>query len=112
RNLDVEAVGRAQAGVDRGRRRPPVLVQLQPRGAGPDLLRERLDRGGVPLAEEREVHRPGFGGLEHAREVPCPGRTGRGGRPGGARRTATRNGDWVNGLAGLLCKVALRNVIL
>ena len=92
RDLDVELVGRPEAGVDRGRRGPPVLVQLQPGGAGPDLLRERLDRGGVPFPEECEIERPRLGGLQHAREVPRPRRAGRGGRPGGRAGPASDHG--------------------
>ena len=46
-----------QAAVDRGRRGAPVLVQLEPAGAGRDLLAQRLGQAGVALAEEADVDR-------------------------------------------------------
>ena len=69
-DLDVEAVRHRQAGVDGGRRRAPVLVQLQADGASPHLLLERDRQAGVALAQEAEVDRQRIRGLEHARQVP------------------------------------------
>ena len=54
---------------DDRRHRAPVLVDLEPDGAGADLLEQRLDRRGRALAEEAEVEREVLGGLEHAVEV-------------------------------------------
>ncbi len=72
RDLHVVALGHVQAIVDRRRRRAPVLVQLQPHGAGFDLLVERFGQARVALAEKSEVHRERVGRLEHARDVPRP----------------------------------------
>ena len=83
-HLDVVVVGDRQAVVDRGRRRAPVLVQLERAGAGLDHL---LQRGGprcVALAGKAEVHRKRIRRLDHAREMPRPRRAG--GGEGAVRR--------------------------
>ena len=85
RDLDVVAVGDAQAIVDGGRRGAPVLVQLEAAGAALDLLLEAGRLAGVALAEEAEIHRQAFGGLQHAAHVPGAGRHGR--RQRAMRRT-------------------------
>ena len=51
-DLHVELVGHRQAVVDGGRRRAPVLVQLEPAGAGLHLLLQRASGGRVALAEK------------------------------------------------------------
>ena len=56
-DLDVVFVGHRQAGVDGGGGGAPVLVQLQPAGAGLDLLLERLGQAAVALAEDARVDR-------------------------------------------------------
>ena len=79
-HLHVHRVGDPEAAVDRGRRRAPVLVQLQRAGAGQDLFLERRRQRGVALAGEGEVHREGVGRLQHASDVPRPRRAGGGER--------------------------------
>src|SRR6185295_5564892 len=59
-------------------------VQLQPAGAGLDLLLDAGGLAGVALAEEAEVHREALGRLQHAAEVPGAGRDG--GGEGAVRR--------------------------
>ena len=50
RHLHIILVGHAQAGIDRGRRGAPILVQLQAAGAGAHLLGQRLARStALPL---------------------------------------------------------------
>src|SRR6186997_480600 len=56
-NLDVVIVGDRQAAVDCGRRRAPVLVQLERTGAGLDHLLQRRRPRGVALAGETEIDR-------------------------------------------------------
>jgi hypothetical protein len=86
RHLHVHLVGDRQAVVDRRRRRPPVLVQLEADGAGAHLLAQRFGQRDVALAEEAEVHRERVGRFEHALDVPgsrrAGGGVGAGGRPG------------------------------
>ena len=83
-----------QAGVDRGRRGAPVLVQLEPGRAGPQLLPQRLFRDRVALAEQHDVDRPGVGRLEHPREVPrARGDRGGLGALGRAGAAADQRGD-------------------
>ena len=54
RDLDVELVGDGEALIDRGRRRAPVLVQLQAERAGAHLLAQRLGlRSRCPCRESR-----------------------------------------------------------
>src|SRR5258707_6129176 len=66
-DLYVELVGNREAGVDRGRRRAPVLVELETDGTRQNLLAQQLRRRGGPLAEayerqpeppDRVVHAP------------------------------------------------------
>ena len=93
-HLDVVVVGDGEAVVDRGRRRAPVLVQLERAGAGLDHLFQRGRPRGVALAGEAEIDRKGVGGLDHARDVPGAGRAGRGiGAGGRAGAAAEQRGD-------------------
>ena len=93
-DLHVHLVGHRQAAVDGGRRRAPVLVQLEAHGAGLDLLAQGFRQAGVALAEEAEVHREGFGGFEHAVDVPRARRAGGGvGAGGRAGAAADHGGD-------------------
>ena len=92
RDLRVGDLGHRQAVVDRGRRGAPVLVQLQADGAGGDLLAQRLGPAGVALAQETQVHREGFGCLQHAVDVLGPRRAGGGVGAGGRPRAAAEHG--------------------
>ena len=94
RDLHVHPVGHGQAVVDRGGRRAPVLVQLQPAGAALDLLLDAGRLAGVALAEEAEIHRQAFGGLQHAADMPRA-RRHRGGERAmsGAGAAAHHGGD-------------------
>src|ERR1035437_8113593 len=93
-DLHVVLVGHGEAIVDRGRRRAPVLVQLEAIGPGLDLLLQRRGRRGVALALEAEVHRKRIGRLQHALQVPGSGRAGGGEGAGGrARAPAQHGGD-------------------
>ena len=83
-HLDVVVVGDGEAIVDRGRRRAPVLVQLERAGAGLDHLLQRGGTRRIALAGEAEVHRKRIRRLDHAREMPRPGRAG--GGEGAVRR--------------------------
>ncbi len=93
-DLDVVIVGDAEAAVDRGRGRAPVLVQFERAGAGLDLLDERGGLRGVALAGETEIHRVSVGRLDHALNVPGAGRAG-GGEGAGrwSRAPAQHRGD-------------------
>ncbi len=94
RHLHVVRIGSAQGGVDRGGRRAPVLVQLEPDRAGLDLLDERWQQACVPLAEKAEIHGERVGRFEHALQVPRPRRARR--RERSRRRTraaAEHRGD-------------------
>ena len=51
RDLHIVGVGDPQAGVDRGRGRAPVLVQLEAAGASFDLVAEAVGAGAVAFAE-------------------------------------------------------------
>ena len=73
-NLDVGVVGGAEAAIDGGGGRPPVLVQFEAARARGDLLLQRGGLAGVALAVEAEIHREGFRRLQHARDVPRAGR--------------------------------------
>ena len=93
-HLHVHLVGDREAAVDRGRRRAPVLVQLERAGAGPDLLDQAVGQRGIALAGEAEVDRPGLRRLQHPADVPGAGRAGGGvgaGRRAGA--AAEHRGD-------------------
>ena len=74
RHLHARRVGDAQAGVDRRRRRPPVLVQLEPRQRRPRSCSHiAASSTGVALAEQGDVDRPVVERLEHPLEVPRAG---------------------------------------
>ena len=93
-HLHVVIVGDRQAAIDRGRRRAPILVQLQRAGAGLDHLLERRRPRGIALAGEAEIDRKRVGGLDHARDVPRARRAG--GGVGAVRRAgaaAEHRGD-------------------
>ena len=90
RNLDVKPFGDAEAGVDSGRRRPPILVQFQRDGAALDHLDQRLWLGRVALAEKPEIDRQPLSRLEDPREVPGTGRAGRRRGPGGGAGAAAQ----------------------
>ncbi len=94
RDLHARPPPTRQAGVDRGRRGAPVLVQLEPGRAGPQLLPQRLGRHGVALAEQHDVDRPGVDRLEHPGQVPrARGDRGRLGALGRAGAAADQRGD-------------------
>ena len=93
-HLDVVVVGDREAAIDRRRRRAPVFVQLQRAGAGLDHFLERRRPRGVAFAGEAEIDREIVGRLDHARDVPRPGRAG--GRERAVRRAgaaAEHRGD-------------------
>ena len=73
RHLDAGRLGHGQAGVDRGGRRAPVLVQLEAGRAGPQLLPQALAADRVALAEQHDVDRP----LGRRRPASSPARTRR-----------------------------------
>src|SRR5262249_20515893 len=72
-DLHVQPIGHAQTAIDGGRRRAPVFVQFEAAGAGADLFDERAGQAAVAFAEETEVDRQAFRGLEHALDVPGAG---------------------------------------
>src|ERR1700676_3309587 len=65
--LYIHVIADAQAGVDSSRGGAPILMQLQPAGAGAYLFDERLSRARVAFSEETKIHRPRVGGFEHSR---------------------------------------------
>src|SRR2546428_11370752 len=71
-HLYVLAFGDGEAAVDRRGRRAPVLVQLEPDGAGADLIEQPFGPGGVPLAGETDVQRQVVPRPPPAREIPRP----------------------------------------
>jgi len=75
-HLNVRRLGDVEAGVDGVGHRPPVLVELQPAGAGLDLLDERVGFRGVALPVEADVDGPLLGGLEEPLDILRPGRAG------------------------------------
>ncbi len=84
-HLDVVIVGDRKTIVDRGRRRAPILVQLERAGAA---LHHFLQRGGqrrIALAGKAEIDRERIRRLDHARDMPRPRRAG--GGEGAVRRT-------------------------
>ena len=81
----------ARQAVDRRRRRAPILVQLEPAGAGLDHLDERPRLRGIALAEKAEIDRDALRRLQHAREMPRPGRAGRRGGAGGRAGAAAEH---------------------
>ena len=73
RHLHVETVGLRQAAVDRGRRRAPILVQLQPDRSRANLLFQALRHRGIALAEKPEVHGQRIGGRSISSTCRAPG---------------------------------------
>src|SRR5439155_21543780 len=96
-----EPVGDRQAGVYGRGGAAPVLVELQPAGAGPDLLLQGARQAAVALAQEAEVDGQALGRLQHALEVP--GARGAGGGLGAGRRAgaAAQQGSQAAGQGGL-----------
>src|SRR5918912_3828475 len=88
RDLNIELLGDRQAAIDGGRSRAPIFVQFEPARTSLDHLDEGARLRCVTLAEEAEIDRQPFGGLQDAREMPRPRRAGRrrsaGGRTGAA----------------------------
>ena len=69
-------------------------MQLEAGGAAADHLLERRGARGVALAGKAEIDGDGFRRLEHAAEMPRPGRAGGGGGAGGgAGAAADQRGD-------------------
>ena len=103
-NLDVEFVRDFQAGVDGGGRGAPVFMEFQPQAPASICSARGASGGGISFAEKTEIHRPRFGGLQHAREIPRAGRAGGGGGAGGGTcAAADHRGDAVrNGFVDLL----------
>src|SRR5438874_11699735 len=69
-DLDVFFLRDPEAAVDRGGRRAPILVQLEPDRSRADLLEEAVLQRGVPLAGEADVERKVIRRLQHAGDVP------------------------------------------
>ena len=70
------------------------MLQLEPHGTGIDLFGERPGQRHVALAQQPDIDWIGLHRLQHARQVPGPGRHRRGERPrGGARAAANHRGD-------------------
>ncbi len=84
-HLDVVIIGDRQTAVDRGRRRPPILVKLQRAGAALHLLLKRCRQRRIALAGKAEIHRKGVGRLDHPADMPGP--RGAGGGVGAGRGT-------------------------
>ena len=100
-HLNVEFVGGFETGVDGRGGGAPIFVEFQAAGACFDLFGERRFGGGIALAEKTEIHGPGFGGLEHAREIPRAGSAGGGGRAGGGTGAAADHGGDAAGNGGV-----------
>jgi RHS repeat-associated protein len=79
-------------------------VEFQAASAALDLLGERASGCGIAFAEKTKIHRPGFGGLQHAREIPSARRAGGGGgASGGTCASAHHRGEAArDGLVNLL----------
>src|SRR5207248_1623469 len=73
------------------RRRPPILVQFEAAGARLDHLDQRLRLRCIALAEQPDIDRDTFHGLQHAREVPGARRAGRRGGAGGRAGAAAEH---------------------
>ena len=88
-HLHTRRVRDGQARVDRRGCGSPVLVQLESRCAGPQLLPHRVGADRVSLAKQRDVERPRVQRLQHPGQVPGPWRHSGGlaalGRTGAAR---------------------------
>ena len=94
RDLQAPLLRAPQRGVDRGRGRAPVLVDLVAAGPGERLLLERAGRDGVALAEQQQVDRERVERAVGLLEVPRPGRDGGGLRPlGRAGAAAAQRGQ-------------------
>ena len=91
RDRNIELLGDGEAAIDRGRGRPPILVQFEAAGAGLDHFDKGLWLGRVPLAEEAEIDRDALGGLQDACEVPRSRRAGRCRGPGGRAGAAAEH---------------------
>ena len=74
-DLDPGLLAHVQRRVDHGRRRAPVLVDLEAQGPGRDLVVQRLLGDGAALGEQADVDREGVQRLEHALDVPLAGVT-------------------------------------
>src|ERR1700682_5323460 len=87
-DLHILRLGGREAAVDGRGRGAPILVQLEPDGAGADLLEQPLGPGTVALAGKADVERDIVHSLEHARHVPRARRAGRRVGPGGGTGAA------------------------
>ena len=92
RHLDVHLFSDRQTVVDGRRGCAPVLVQFEADGARLDLFGERSGQACVALAEIAEIHRKGFGRLQHLADVPGPRRAGGGVGAGGRTGTTPQHG--------------------
>ncbi|KAI3488240.1 hypothetical protein L1887_47779 [Cichorium endivia] len=86
--LHVVLVAHGQACVDDGRRGAPVLVDLESRTAGLDLVLQARQARVVALAREGKVERYAVGGDHHAAQLVLARRARRGARAGGRTRAA------------------------
>ena len=77
-HLHIVLVCHLQAMVNGGGCASPVLMELQPHGARPDLLHQGLLVRAVALAQQADVHGIFLGCLQHHLQVPGAGRTGGG----------------------------------
>ena len=92
-HLYIESVGHREAVVDRSRSGAPVLVQLEPHGAGSDLLFQRRRQAGVAFAQITKIHRQCLRGFQHAVYIPGARRAGGGvGACGGTGASAQHGG--------------------
>jgi hypothetical protein len=82
-DLHVELIRDAKATIDRCRGRSPIFVQLQPDGAGPDLVSQAGRQCRIALAGEAEVQRQVVHGLKHLTQIERAGRAGRRACPDG-----------------------------
>ena len=92
-DLHVELVGDLERLVDDRVCGAPILVDLEADRSGAQLLGQRLPGGGVALGQQTDIHREVLDGLEHAGQVPGPGRDRGGvGAIGGARPPSDHGG--------------------
>ena len=89
-DLQPPLLGAAQRGVERGRGRAPVLVDLVAARAGQGLLRQGVRADRVALAEQQHVDRYGVEGAQDVPQVPRA-RDRRRLRPLGRARAAARD---------------------
>ena len=92
RHLHIHVVGDTKRGVDGCRGRSPVFMELQPDGAGLDLLRKRGGETRVAFAEKTQVHGKCLSRFEHAMDVPGSRRARRGGCSGCGTRASSDHG--------------------